>query len=327
MFGTVHPRLPELKPPDRSVYTNAYRDVCLRLGSVSPAAKCCLMHDAVLMAALVDPGRYVRRSSGSRSCFARPRRRDPLSTFAASASLLMAKTWTDDQIRDTGRWRYRAAAWAIRRTVRAATAHLGKAGFPIVSVQEQIEAHLRMEQQGARRPIREWAQATAECYRLLYAHAAKVVGSDDDLMATVGYHVGMLTYLVDAARDLDSDRQQGQFNPLADESTAVGLAGAMDETVAALRDISARLDAGGLLRAALDRIEAAAPCQQKASRLSLLWQSAREAFARRASDKLSPSTLYCVPVLLCDCDDCGEYVGACCCFLCCLCYCSDGRAC
>lgn len=323
MFGTVHPRLFELKPPDRSVYTNAYRDVCLHLGSMSLPAKCCLMHDAVLMAALVDPGRYARRSCGSRSCFARPRRRDPLSTFAAYASLLMAKTWTDDQIRDTGRWRYRAAAWAIRRAVRAATAHLGKAGFPIASVQEQIEAHLRMERQGAHRPIREWAQATAECYRLLYTHAAKAVGSDHDLLAAVGYHVGTLTYLVDAARDLDSDRQQGQFNPLADEGTAAGLTAAMDETVAALRDISARLDAGGLLRAALDRIEAAAPCRQKASPLSLLWQSARDAFARRASDKLSPSTLYCIPVVVCDSDDCGNCVCGCI-ILCCLCsHCSS----
>jgi len=239
----------------------------------------------------------------------------------------MAKTWTDDQIRDTGRWRYRAAAWAIRRAVRAATAHLAKVGFPIASVQEQIEAHLRLEQQGARRPIREWAQATAECYRLLYAHAAKTVGSNDDLLAAVGYQVGMLTYLVDAARDLDTDRRQGQFNPLADGSTAAELPAAMKETTVALRDLSSRLEAGGLLRAALNRLGAASPCQHRPSRLKLLWRSAREALARRTSDKLSPSTLYCVPVLLCNCDDCSEYVGACCCFLCCLCYCTDGRAC
>ncbi|WP_062437886.1 DUF5685 family protein [Herbidospora daliensis] len=182
--------------------------------------------------------------------------------LAAAVSLILASGKLRDHIEDgDGPFDRRlVAAGGTRlagRWSRAGTATAGALAFDpgplLVAVQEQA----RLE----RLPAPSLLQLTApteEAVAAAFGHTAVLAGKpgNRETLEELGRYFGRLAHLLDAVEDLDEDREQGAYNPLAASGTDLATARRhCDEAVAGLGLAVADLDLErrGLVRALLVR--------------------------------------------------------------------------
>lgn len=129
MFGYVRPSLARLSEEDRGRFSAAYCGLCRVLGRrYGQAARMILNYDFTFLAILLWPGEEAEALR--RGCVAHPLQgRDfyPANEaleLAADESVILAWWQIQDALADPGRgkWKYRAAAGALRGAYRRARA-------------------------------------------------------------------------------------------------------------------------------------------------------------------------------------------------------------
>lgn|GEM_PF-3328755 len=331
MFGTVYPTRAALNDAAGDILRHAYRSVCLHLGQISPLAKTCLCNDAVVMAALIDPGLYDERPGHSRSCFERPRHVDRLSHFAACLSLLISKLRLQDNVRDDGRILHRAGLKAMGSTFRKAENELRRMGFPLAEVFAEQERLIHMEASSPDLEAADYAEPVARCYAIAYRFAALLSGHDQELWERVGYLIGGLTYLLDCERDVAVDLQTGAFNPLALPQAKASVASLRRSWTSELDEACTGVQ-GVILKGCMERVRkvaSACHCSRRPTAAPLAARLIRKLIAfpkaiMRTTRPSSSTVLYCTVCVPCgdcgvavDSDDCGSACGGCCLLICC----------
>ena len=215
MFGYVRPSLARLSEEDRGRFSAAYCGLCRVLGRrYGQAARMILNYDFTFLAILLWPGEEAEALR--RGCVAHPLQgRDfyPANEaleLAADESVILAWWQIQDALADPGRgkWKYRAAAGALRGAYRRARAL--RPAFDRTA--RSLLAELRAMEEARCPSLDEPAGAFA---RILAAAAAEsghpVKGR---VLEQLLYHLGRWIYLVDAADDLAEDFASGSYNPL-----------------------------------------------------------------------------------------------------------------
>lgn len=218
MFGYVRPVREELKCKDFDLYRATYCGLCRtmrkRCGLLAPMV---LNFDFTFLALLLAPEEGERLKSNCR-CHVMPLRRrcmcqmSPGLELAADESVILAYWQLRDKVQDEGFLRglpARAVSLLLHPGYRRAANR--RVDFVRV-VTEQMKKLHRLEEEGCPsidRPADTFA-------RLLQAAAPKSgEESRDRAMEQLLYHLGRWIYLVDARDDLDTDREKGNYNPVA----------------------------------------------------------------------------------------------------------------
>lgn len=90
---------------------------------------------------------------------------------------------------------------------------LNSSRFPTVNTLSLLAA--QTENETAETSVTTAASATANAYQNIFQHLGKLVGSKSDpALAAVGFSLGQLIYLRDAADDIEKDLKKNHYNPL-----------------------------------------------------------------------------------------------------------------
>lgn len=218
MFGYVRPVREELKCKDFDLYRATYCGLCRTMGKrCGIFAPLVLNFDFTFLALLLAPEEGERLKSNCR-CPVLPLRRrcmcqiSPGLELAADESVILAYWRLRDKVRDDGFWRglpAGAASLLLYSAYRRAAGH--RADFDRV-VRQQLEQLHRLEEEKCSSIDR-----PADTFAKLLQAAAPKTGEEsrDRAMEQLLYHLGRWIYLVDARDDLDKDRKQGNYNPVA----------------------------------------------------------------------------------------------------------------
>jgi len=217
MFGYVRPAKPELKVREWEAYQAAYCGLCHTLKKrygVIPTFF--LNYDFTFLAMLLSPGGQVPKTEKKR-CIACPHKKKCVLSgnegldVAADESVILTYHQLRDAVLDKGFWKGTAArglSLLLKPAYRKAAGL--RPEFDRV-VRENLERLASLEKEHS--PS---LDAPADTFAEILRAAAPPRGDalHDRSMEQLLYHVGRWIYLVDAWDDLQSDRENGNYNPL-----------------------------------------------------------------------------------------------------------------
>ncbi|MFI5120582.1 MAG: DUF5685 family protein [Thermoanaerobaculia bacterium] len=209
-----------------------YCGTCKTIGSLyGQRARLLLNHDTVflseVLSALGDGGEPPRWDASfvSRNCLSLPAKDAPIPpslSFAAAATVVLAKEKLADHAADSGRLRWRLGQRLYSRSFHDASRWLGDRGFPLEEVRTALASQGAREEL-VRTGLREGpiaaslaylAEPTALATGLFFAHGARVAGMPEaaDSLRSLGRAFGTLVYHLDALEDYERDARSGEFN-------------------------------------------------------------------------------------------------------------------
>lgn len=251
MFGYVRPVREELRCRDYDLYRATYCGLCRtmrkRCGLFAPMV---LNFDFTFLAVLLAPEEGEKLNCNCR-CHVLPLRRrcmcecSPALELAADESVILAYWQLKDKIRDEGFWKGLPAR-VFRVLLRSGYRRAAKrcAAFDDVASVQLARLH-RLEEEACPSIDR-----PADAFAQLLQSAAPKQGEQgrDRAMEQLLYHLGRWIYLIDARDDLDKDRKQGSYNPVAlrygDQPCDQSLILTLDHSLNLMRSACALLDLG-----------------------------------------------------------------------------------
>ena len=215
MFGYVRPALGRLSPEDRQRYQALYCGLCHRLGErCGFLSRMTLNYDFTFLAALLS----ADDACCQRRCPASPLKRRTAACgsealdLAADCSVILTYYKVLDEVADgrfTRRQFCRLGAGILRRAYRVCAAR--RPAFDEAVRREMGRLRCLEDEQCA--VMDESADTFA---RLLESIAGEVEDpTKRRVLAQFLYHLGRWIYLVDALDDLEKDKQEGNYNPIA----------------------------------------------------------------------------------------------------------------
>ncbi len=257
----------------------AYCGSCKTIGAMyGQRARLLLNHDLVFLAELLMENGKPEWGAAHKSfnCMAMPKEHPPALKYAATAAVVLAHFQFEDQIADSGRWRWSAAKRFFSPAYRRAAAELRRVGFPLDKLAEFLASQKQREARGV--SLADVAEPTAAATEMVFAHGAAHLGS-------IGRRFGYLVYVLDAWEDRARDARSGDFNALLAFPHLDGKAEILSVVESLERDLPAHLAAR--LRANVEERLGIRPrvvhgaCKQSARKR---WASA-VAFARSMKDR------------------------------------------
>lgn len=222
-----------MKRAERLVYCGSCKTIGAMYGQ---RARLLLNHDLVFLAELLMEDREPEWGAAHKSfnCMAMPKRHPPALRYAATAAVVLAHFQIQDQIADSGRWRWNAAKRFFSPTYRKAAEELKRAGFPL----DQLTVFLTSQKEREARAISlaDVAEPTAAATEMVFAHGAAH-------LASIGRRFGYLVYVLDAWEDRAQDAKSGDFNALLAFREVDGGAEILSVVESLERDLPARLAA------------------------------------------------------------------------------------
>ncbi|WP_020469033.1 DUF5685 family protein [Zavarzinella formosa] len=171
--------------------------------SVMPHVKCCR---------LAKPANIHRDADAA------------IGRFCGGVGVLLASIKLDDDVQDAQgfltRLSRKAIAWVLRWKIRSARKMFTDLDFRFnANVRQLIADHHRLEHSGESPPLADYTEPTANAFGYVFGQMAKIGGlhAQEQVLTTVGRHVGAALIAFDCAVDWKRDRRRGEFNPLADE--------------------------------------------------------------------------------------------------------------
>lgn len=217
MFGYVRAQKGSLSKEHAELYEAAYCGLCHAMGArYGFLSRFTLNYDFVFLAMLLAPTEHTKPCK--MRCPAHPfkKKKDCLCfgglETAADESMILTWHKLQDDLLDGAGWKtvpVRIAAWFMRRPYRKAA---GLHPEFDRNVKDCLAALHRLESENS-----DSIDRTADSFaRILSAAAPR---SEDDaknrILSQLLYHIGRWIYLTDAWDDLEKDRIQGNYNPLA----------------------------------------------------------------------------------------------------------------
>lgn len=216
MFGYVRPNIPELRMRDKARYDSVYCGLCHRLGKdYGLVSRACLSYDCTFLALILLSVSKAEIKVIPRHCPFRPFGRkkpmiteaDPVMSFAAAVSVLLAKYKLDDDAADSRRL-YKAAELPLRSAVKKA-----RQRYPSVDliISSNLKKLASIEEEGVSNP-----DIPANAFGLLLSELiaeAPIEGRARAVISEITFNVGRFIYLADAWDDRSSDAKHGLYNP------------------------------------------------------------------------------------------------------------------
>lgn len=220
MLGQVRPMACKLTPDDRREYQATYCNLCASLGSrYGVSTRPLLVYDFASLAWLFEPEDAQPKPFRRLNCLQGGRwtsrgRMRPVDRFLAAISVYACGMKVQDDLQDEPRVRTRLASRWYASTFRKARHDLAASGFDISALEEilndqkTIEERRESDFEAASRP-------TGMAYGLVVRHLADLAGwrLDQRDVELVSERIGRYVYLLDAARDCESDLGRS-YNPL-----------------------------------------------------------------------------------------------------------------
>ena len=129
----------------------AYCGSCKTIGAMyGQRARLLLNHDLVFLAELLMENGKPEWGAAHKSfnCMAMPKEHPPALKYAATAAVVLAHFQFEDQIADSGRWRWSAAKRFFSPAYRKAAAELRRVGFPLDKLAEFLASQKQREARG-----------------------------------------------------------------------------------------------------------------------------------------------------------------------------------
>ncbi len=217
----------------------AYCGSCKTIGAMyGQRARLLLNHDMVFLGELLTGAPLDQAEWGpahrSFNCMAMPKEHPPALRYAATAAVVLAHFQIEDQISDSGRWRWKALNRFFSPAYRKAASELRRSGFPLEEMTELLST------QGTREArawsIEDVAEPTARATELVFSH-----GGGRPELGSIGRRFGTLVYLIDAFEDRERDRKSGDFNALLAFPEVDGRAEILSLVESLERDLSPEL--------------------------------------------------------------------------------------
>lgn len=212
MFGIAIARLDKLTEDEKLRYQALYCGLCRslkdRYGQVSRLS---LSYDLVFMAMLFDSLYEPEEDTGTFKCISHPTKPTPFSTsvytdYAADLSVALAYHKCLDDVADDNSAKAKAAAKILESSYKKALERIPDECAAIEASMIEIR---KLEADPDTSPD----AAAAEFGRLM----AKLFAHYDDIWTDTlyefGRYLGEFVYLMDAAVDLEQDRDNGSYNP------------------------------------------------------------------------------------------------------------------
>lgn len=213
MYGYIRPDRSELRLKDLENYQAAYCGLCHALSErCGLLSRLTVSYDLTLLVLLLTEEKEqtcLRRCP--RHPFSRKRCLCACKATAAAADRGMILSWWKlrDAVRDGGLLKSLGASLAsaaLRRAYRRAAER--EPDFDALT-RQQLEKLSALEEQKC-----DSIDRTADCFARILSAAAAGSGERQRVLEELLYHVGRSIYLLDAADDLEEDRQSGGYNPL-----------------------------------------------------------------------------------------------------------------
>lgn len=226
MFGYIRPNKPELLIRQWTHYRSVYCGLCKQIGrDYGQLPRLSLTYDltflALLMIALAD----IQPRISQAGCILNPVGRkpmmdtNPILEYCAAVSVMLAWNKGLDDRDDGHRIRGTAGVWALQTAAR-------KAGCSYPGVRDRIRQmieRLHRLEQGP--PNLEAADCFGKLLETVFEQASQIVfaaprensadpySTQKQAMARLGFDLGRWIYLMDAIDDLESDKDNGNWNP------------------------------------------------------------------------------------------------------------------
>ena len=213
MYGYVRPDRSELRLMDMENYQAAYCGLCHALKErCGLPARLTVSYDLTLLVLLLtEREEHACKKRCIRHPFTRKRCLCLCRATSVSADRGMILSWwkLQDSIRDDRgmkRLASRLSSLVLRRGYRIAAAREPEYDALTASLLQKL--HTLEEEQC------DSIDRTADCFARILAGCAAGSGERQRVLEQLLYHVGRSIYLLDAADDLEDDRQSGSYNPL-----------------------------------------------------------------------------------------------------------------
>ncbi|MBQ9413960.1 MAG: hypothetical protein IJU16_02405 [Clostridia bacterium] len=222
MFGYVRIYKPELKMREFDQYQGVYCTLCRRLGKrYGPVARMTLSYDFTFLALYLlafreacpcfHKGRCSFNPFKKRLCCGDAKKGDPSIDYAADVAMLLVYYQLDDTVRDERLFKRLAARIGralTRRAFRKAAAYRPAEAAAVKAYVEQQQAL-----EAAKTSLVDAAAEPTAKLMAMLATASLPADVPHDTAARFGYCLGRFIYLADAADDLETDLQNGSYNP------------------------------------------------------------------------------------------------------------------
>ncbi len=243
MYGYVRPDRSQLRIRDLENYQAAYCGLCDALGErCGPLARLTVSYDVTfLVLLLTDKQEHACKHRCIRHPLSKKRCLCSCTATAVAADRSMILSWwkLQDALRDEKglkRLGSHLAALALRRGYKRAAAR--ESAFNVLC-EQQLQKLSALEDERC-----DSIDRTADCFARILSACAEGSGERQRILEQILYQVGRFIYLLDAADDLEEDRQSGNYNALllrypdwdeeARESFRRSLALSRDSAIAAL---------------------------------------------------------------------------------------------
>lgn len=213
---------------------------------------------AELLTALADTGQSKSWSSAFQAinqCFTMPEKDEalPMSLrYAAATNVLLTALRINDSWQDTLKRRYKLGRWWFGKAFRRAEKQWADWGvdtaafFALAEEQQEREKSAKIFDSLAE-TLAFYAEPTAGMTAQILATSASIVledGAHEANLSSIGRHLGLLMYALDAFEDVAKDAAEKQFNPLHLVFKSGDLKeDTKDEVRAYINSIAARLEA------------------------------------------------------------------------------------
>ncbi len=210
----------QISEAEKARYQAIYCGLCKELKTrYGQASRLALNHDLTFAAMLMSSLAEGPEETSSGKCILNPGKRmefTRLSSTPYCADLTVALAYHKclDDVNDEGKLRARAAKAALDGAYEKAQARIPE---QCASVQQSMEAITLIESD----PTSGMDAAANEFGRLLGHLFEHDSGFFEEHMRAFGDALGRLVYMMDAAVDLEDDKQTGSYNPLAMSSMSV----------------------------------------------------------------------------------------------------------
>lgn len=217
MFGYITPFKPEMKICEWDIYKAYYCGLCHEIKrNYGNAARFALNYDFVTLALLADALADTSLDITKKRCMASPIVKKQVQTstvglmLAAGGLSLSAFYKLSDDANDE-KFLKKAVAKIFKRVLSKTHANAAKAfANADLVLQRQMALQLKLEQNKCTNPD-EAAEPTAQMTACLFELAA-AKEKDTKILHRIGYMMGKIIYLLDAAEDYEDDIKDSKYN-------------------------------------------------------------------------------------------------------------------
>ena len=215
MFGYVKPFQPELKLKEYELYKAFYCGLCEAMGKhIGNTNRLTLSYDMVFLAIVLSELCAEEVHIEKKRCIVHPvncRNRAYTSStmeYCAKAAAVLTYFKVEDNINDTGKFRYRILLPFAKRFVK-------KAGLE--ELHGEVNEHLRKLSEAEKSGFSIDTNADIFGKLLGSVFAYPIDDAKTSFIAyDIGYHCGKWIYIIDACDDFEKDKKDGAYNPLCD---------------------------------------------------------------------------------------------------------------